>query len=50
LCCNDYNFEYKFGDFNTQTLREMWFSDLHAEVVEKAYGSICTRCLTAKVV
>jgi MoaA/NifB/PqqE/SkfB family radical SAM enzyme len=50
LCCNDYNFEYKFGDFNTQSLREIWLSDLHAEVVEKAYGNICTKCFTAKFV
>ena len=50
LCCNDYNFEYKFGNFNNQTLKEIWLSDLHAEVVERAYGNICTRCYTAKVV
>ena len=50
LCCNDYNFEYKFGNFNNQTLREIWLSDLHAEVVERAYGNICTRCYTAKVI
>lgn len=49
LCCNDYNFEYKFGDFNKQTLREIWLSDLHAEVVERAYQNICTRCTAAKV-
>ncbi len=49
LCCNDYNFEYKFGDLKENSLREIWLSDLHAEVVKKSYESICTKCYSAKV-
>lgn len=49
LCCNDYNFDYKFGDLNTQTLREIWLSDLHVQTVERAYKEICTNCYSAKL-
>jgi len=47
LCCNDYNFEYSFGDLNHQTISEIWDSDKHVEVVDKAFGEICTGCLSA---
>ena len=49
LCCNDYNFDYKFGDLSKQSLREVWLSDLHTQVVEKAYKEICTNCYSAKL-
>lgn len=48
LCCNDYNFDYKFGNFNNQTLREIWASDLHIATIEKALNNICTKCVAAK--
>ena len=49
LCCNDYNFDYKFGDLSKQSLREVWLSDLHTQTVEKAYKEICTNCYSAKL-
>lgn len=49
LCCNDYDFEYQFGDLNTQTIAEVWNSDLHIQVIEKAFKEICTSCLSAVV-
>ena len=48
LCCNDYNFEYKYGDFKTQTARQIWGSDLHILTAERALEGICTKCLAAK--
>lgn len=47
LCCNDYNFDYVFGNILEQDLREMWFSDRHVEMVDKAYNNICTKCSAA---
>jgi MoaA/NifB/PqqE/SkfB family radical SAM enzyme len=47
LCCNDYNFEYVFGDLKTQTVSEIWKSQKHIEVVNKALNSICTKCISA---
>lgn len=47
LCCNDYNFDYTFGDLNTQSVADIWLSDKHAEVIEKALGGICTKCVSA---
>ena len=49
LCCNDYNFEYQFGDLNTQTVNEIWRSEKHIEVVERAFKEICTKCLSASL-
>ena len=48
LCCNDYYFEHKYGNFKTQSLRDMWASDNHVAMVERALGSICTKCTAAK--
>lgn len=48
ICCNDYNFDYKYGDFRTQTVREIWGSDLHISTVEKALDGICRKCISAK--
>lgn len=49
LCCNDYNFDYKFGNILEQNLREIWLSELHVSVLTKAYGEICTKCYSAKI-
>jgi radical SAM protein with 4Fe4S-binding SPASM domain len=49
LCCNDYNFEYQFGDLNNQTVNEIWRSEKHIEVVERAFKEICTKCLSASL-
>lgn len=47
LCCNDYYFEYKFGNILEQDLAEMWLSDKHVEMIEKAYSNICMKCSAA---
>jgi MoaA/NifB/PqqE/SkfB family radical SAM enzyme len=49
LCCNDYNFDLKFGDLSKQSLREVWLSEMHYQTVEKAYKEICTNCYSAKL-
>ncbi|MGI6227170.1 MAG: SPASM domain-containing protein, partial [Peptococcales bacterium] len=48
LCCNDYNFDYVFGDFKTQTLKEIWFSELHKQVIQKAFKEICINCTSSE--
>ena len=47
LCCNDYDFDYTFGNMNDSTLDEIWRSDAHAEMIERALGSICVSCTRA---
>ena len=47
LCCDDYHFDYTFGDFRTDTLRDIWLSDRHATVIERSFREICTRCSMA---
>ena len=50
LCCEDWNEEYVVGDFNTQTLSEIWHGERFAEVRRKHVAkmgheiSLCGRC------
>ena len=44
LCCNDFHMEYKFGNIFEQSFDEIWLSDKHAEIIHKAYNSICKNC------
>lgn len=50
LCCNDYNFDYKFGNIYKQSIREIWGSDAHASTVERAYREICANCTAAMII
>lgn len=50
LCCNDYKFDYKFGNVNTQSIREIWGSDAHAATLERAYKEICADCTAALII
>lgn len=47
LCCNDYNFEHVFGNFEQQTLKDMWVTDYHAAIILKSFESICTKCASS---
>jgi hypothetical protein len=47
LCCNDYDFDYTFGNMNDSTLDEIWRSEEHAAMIERALGSICVSCASA---
>jgi len=47
LCCNDYNMEHVFGDFQTQSLAYFWRSDQHAQAIQDSFEGICRRCCMA---
>lgn len=47
LCCNDYDFDFKFGNFKTQELRDFWGKEEHIAQVEKSYETICKNCASA---
>lgn len=47
LCCNDYNFNYVFGNLAIQNLKDIWLGDRHEEMILSAYKEICTRCVSA---
>lgn len=47
LCCNDYDFEVKFGDFKTQELRDFWGKEDHIKKIEESYNTICRNCASA---
>lgn len=50
LCCNDYNFDYIFGNIKENSLTEIWGSEKHIETIERAYENICTKCTCAVVI
>jgi radical SAM protein with 4Fe4S-binding SPASM domain len=47
LCCNDYNFKFKFGNFKTQELRDFWGKEEHQKKINEAYDTICRDCASA---
>jgi hypothetical protein len=49
LCCNDYNFEYSYGNIYDTSVREVWLGDKRVEQIKRAYGDICTRCVSSIV-
>jgi len=47
LCCNDYDIEYTFGNLKDKTLREIWLSENHIDMLNRALKTICTACASA---
>lgn len=47
VCANDYRMEYSFGNLQKSTLREIWNSDLHKQVIEKFQNEVCSSCALA---
>lgn len=47
LCCNDYNFDYTFGNLEIQSLRDIWVTDRHASIIEKSFKEICINCASS---
>lgn len=50
LCCNDYSMEYVFGNLSKQSLREIWVTEKHAEVIVRAREEICRVCNYVKTI
>jgi radical SAM protein with 4Fe4S-binding SPASM domain len=44
ICCNDYNYDYKFGNIIDMALRDFWGNDEHVKVVEHSYKTMCRNC------
>jgi len=44
LCCNDYDFDFIFGNFKTQELADFWGNDEHIAKIEHSYKTICKNC------
>lgn len=47
LCCNDYDFDFKFGNFKTQELRDFWGKEEHINLIQQSYDTICRNCASA---
>jgi radical SAM protein with 4Fe4S-binding SPASM domain len=47
ICCNDYEMTTIYGDLKTHSLKEIWQSQEHQEMIATAYKTICQDCLYA---
>jgi len=47
LCCNDYDFDFKFGNFKEQELSDFWGNEQHIAKIKESYETICTNCASA---
>jgi MoaA/NifB/PqqE/SkfB family radical SAM enzyme len=47
LCCNDYDFDFKFGNLQTQELRDFWGNEEHIQKIKQSYETICRSCASA---
>lgn len=47
LCCNDFDFDFKFGNFKTNQLSDFWGKDEHIKKIEESYKTICKNCASA---
>lgn len=47
ICCQDFKFDYVFGDLKNASLRDVWLSDEHAKTIERSLGDICKTCVYA---
>jgi len=48
LCCHDYDFDTIFGDINESSLRDIWFSENHVNVIENSFNKFCTNCASSE--
>lgn len=47
LCCNDYDFDFIFGNFKTQELSDFWGKQEHLDKIQQSYDTICRNCASA---
>lgn len=47
ICCNDYNYDYKFGNLVDNKIKDIWGGDMHIDAIEKAHQEMCTKCGSA---
>ncbi len=47
VCCNDFHFDFKFGDFKTQELKDFWGKDEQITQIKKSYETMCKNCASA---
>jgi len=47
VCCNDYNYEYIFGNILEQSLEDIWSSERRQVVIQKAKNDMCQTCRSA---
>lgn len=47
ICCQDFKFDYVFGNLNNSTLRDVWLSKEHAKTIENSLKNICKTCIYA---
>ncbi|MHA2142569.1 MAG: SPASM domain-containing protein [Candidatus Thorarchaeota archaeon] len=47
LCCNDFRFDFTFGNLREESLADIWLSQRHLDAIREAFQTICRRCVSA---
>lgn len=47
ICCQDFKFDYVFGNLKNSSLRDVWLSNEHAKTIEHSLKNICKTCVYA---
>lgn len=44
ICCNDYDYEYVFGNVNDSSFSEIWGSEEHIKTIHRSLNNFCKKC------
>jgi radical SAM protein with 4Fe4S-binding SPASM domain len=47
ICCNDYDFETVYGNINDKSIKDIWMSKEHKDMIQKSYDTLCRTCTAA---
>ena len=47
ICCNDYDFETVFGNVKERSIKDLWMSPEHKDMIKHSYKTLCTTCAHA---
>jgi len=47
ICCEDFYFETVFGNIHEKTLKDIWDSQEHKDMIKESMSGLCTKCVYA---
>jgi radical SAM protein with 4Fe4S-binding SPASM domain len=47
ICCEDFYFETVFGNIHEKTIKDIWYSQEHKDMIKESMSGLCTKCVYA---
>ncbi len=47
ICCEDFYFETTFGNIHEKTIKDIWNSKEHKDMIDQSMSGLCTKCIYA---